>query len=116
MNIYCLNNAKISRYEDKRWTPKEGKPRATPQVREEKASAHWHRPGDKSGNGNTSNSENSFEEKKNLKAHSIKDKVSATRISLPVPPKGPEPVCDVLMDLVTPIFIVFTLLFPRDHI
>ena len=41
-------------------------------------------------------------------------KIFFSRISLPVPPKGPEPVCEVLVHLVTLIFIVFTLLFPRN--
>ena len=100
MHIYSLINANFSRYEDKRWIPKDGKPRATSQGQEEKASAQWHRPGDRSGSGNTSNSENLFEEKKNTQAPRIKDNVPATRISLPVPPKGPEPVCEVLVHLV----------------
>ncbi|KAJ9671742.1 hypothetical protein PVL29_025448 [Vitis rotundifolia] len=90
-----IENFIRAKYEDKRWTPKDGKPRSPSQGREEKASAHWHRPGDRGGSGNTSNSENSFEEKKNVQAPSIKDNGPATRISLPVPPKGPEPVAPI---------------------
>ncbi|RVW93125.1 putative ADP-ribosylation factor GTPase-activating protein AGD5 [Vitis vinifera] len=90
-----IENFIRAKYEDKRWIPKDGKPRSTSQGREEKASARWHRPGDRGGSGNTSNSENSFEEKKNVQAPSIKDNGPATRISLPVPPKGPEPVAPI---------------------
>ncbi|RVW36443.1 putative ADP-ribosylation factor GTPase-activating protein AGD5 [Vitis vinifera] len=44
-----IENFIRAKYEDKRWIPKDGKPRSTSQGREEKASAHWHRPGDRGG-------------------------------------------------------------------
>ena len=45
--------------------------------------------------GNASNSENSFEEKKNVQAPSVKDNGPAIRISLPVCPKRPKPVAPI---------------------
>ena len=117
VHIYSLINAYFSRYEDKRWIPKDGKPRSTSQGREEKASAHWHRPGDRGGSGNTSNSENSFEEKKNVQAPSIKDNGPATRISLPVPPKGPEPVCEVVLTCIwSPLYLLFLLFCFQENV
>ncbi|KAL7186363.1 hypothetical protein ACSBR2_028163 [Camellia fascicularis] len=80
-----------SMYEEKRWVAKDGKPKSPSRSLEEKASVQWQRPGDRSGNGYASISENSSEERKNFQA-SMRETVPATRISIPVPPKGPESV------------------------
>ncbi|KAK9269517.1 hypothetical protein L1049_001293 [Liquidambar formosana] len=88
-----IENFIRAKYEDKRWIPRDGKPKSPPRGREEKASAHWQRPGDRFGH--TSNSENSSEERKNFQTPSTKDSIPVTRISFPVPPKGPEQVTPV---------------------
>ncbi|CAL5341903.1 unnamed protein product [Camellia sinensis] len=59
-----------------------GKPKSPSRSLEEKASVQWQRPGDRSGNGYASISENSSEERKNFQA-STGETVPATR-------KGPE--------------------------
>ncbi|THG22943.1 hypothetical protein TEA_019560 [Camellia sinensis var. sinensis] len=61
---------------------KDGKPKSPSRSLEEKASVQWQRPGDRSGNGYASISENSSEERKNFQA-STGETVPATR-------KGPE--------------------------
>jgi stromal membrane-associated protein len=78
-----------SRYEDKRWISRDGKPKSPTRVQEDKASVHWQRPGERTGHGHISSSENTFEERKNTRPPGT---ASATRISVPVPPKGPEQV------------------------
>lgn len=50
---------------------------------------HRQRPGERSGKGHISSSENTFEERKNTQPPSSSP---ATRITVPVPPKGPEQV------------------------
>ena len=46
----------------------------------------------KSGHGHISNSENSFDERRTIHASSRKENLPATRVSLPVPLKGPDQV------------------------
>ncbi|KAA8526862.1 hypothetical protein F0562_008909 [Nyssa sinensis] len=87
-----IENFIRAKYEDKRWIPKDGKPKSPSREQAEKASVQWQRPGDRSGHGYASSSENSSEERKNFQAPSTKDSISSTRISIPVPPKGPEQV------------------------
>ncbi|CAL5405786.1 unnamed protein product [Camellia sinensis] len=86
-----IENFIRAKYEEKRWVAKDSKPKSPSRSLEEKASVQWQRPGDRSGNGYASNSENSSEERKNFQA-SMRETVPATRISIPVPPKGPESV------------------------
>ncbi|KAL7216863.1 hypothetical protein ACSBR1_028729 [Camellia fascicularis] len=86
-----IENFIRAKYEEKRWVAKDSKPKSPSRSLEEKASVQWQRPGDRSGNGYASNSENSSEERKNFQA-STRETVPATRISIPVPPKGPESV------------------------
>lgn len=81
------------RYEDKRWVAKDGKPRSPSRVQEEKPSLHGQRPGERSGTGHSGHSENLFEERKRVQTHSVKENIPAPRVSLPVPPRGPEQVC-----------------------
>ncbi|THG22957.1 hypothetical protein TEA_019574 [Camellia sinensis var. sinensis] len=84
-----IENFIRAKYEEKRWVAKDSQPKSPSRSLEEKASVQWQRPGDRSGNGYASNSENSSEERKNFQA-STRETVPATRISIPVPPKGPE--------------------------
>lgn len=85
------------RYEDKRWVAKDGKPKSPSRGREEIASTHWQRPVESSGHGYIGNSEKKIEERKNIQTASRRDSVPAGRISLPVPPKGPEHVCHICL-------------------
>ncbi|XP_042948747.1 ADP-ribosylation factor GTPase-activating protein AGD5 isoform X2 [Carya illinoinensis] len=78
-----------SMYEEKRWISRDGKPKSPTRGQEDKASMHRQRPGERSGKGHISSSENTFEERKNTQPPSSSP---ATRITVPVPPKGPEQV------------------------
>ncbi|KAK3010939.1 hypothetical protein RJ639_011835 [Escallonia herrerae] len=81
-----IENFIRAKYEDKRWVAKDGKAKSPSRVQEEKPSVQWQRPGDRSGHGYTS------DERKNFQAPVAKDSIPATRISIPVPPRGPESV------------------------
>ncbi|CAK7327547.1 unnamed protein product [Dovyalis caffra] len=87
-----IENFIRAKYEEKRWAAKDGKPQSPPSGRDERSSLHWQRTDERSGHGRTSSSENLFEERKNLQVSSSKSSASTTRISLPVPPRGPEQV------------------------
>ncbi|XP_022139630.1 probable ADP-ribosylation factor GTPase-activating protein AGD5 [Momordica charantia] len=89
-----IENFIRAKYEDKRWVPKDGKPRSPSRVREEKPSLHVQRPGERSGSGysHSGHSENLFEERKKIQTQCVKESIPASRISLPVPPRGPEQV------------------------
>ncbi|KAL9441323.1 hypothetical protein AB3S75_019911 [Citrus x aurantiifolia] len=87
-----IENFIRAKYEEKRWVSRDGQAKSPPRGLEEKASIHWQRPGEKSGHGYTDNSENLSEERKHVQAPSTKDSVPATRISLPLPPRGPDQV------------------------
>ncbi|XP_062168748.1 ADP-ribosylation factor GTPase-activating protein AGD5 isoform X1 [Alnus glutinosa] len=87
-----IENFIRAKYEDKRWIPRDGKPKSPTRVQEDKASGHWQRPGERIGHGHISSSENTFEERKNTRPSGT---ASATRISVPAPPKGPEQVTPV---------------------
>ncbi|CAL5341901.1 unnamed protein product [Camellia sinensis] len=84
-NRVGIENFIRAKYEEKRWVAKDGKPKSPSRSLEEKTSVQWQRPGDGSGNGYASNSENFL-------LASTRETVPATRISIPVPPKGPESV------------------------
>lgn len=90
-----IENFIRAKYEDKRWVAKDGKPKSPSRGREEIASTHWQRPVESSGNGYIGNSEKKIEERKNIQTASRRDSVPTGRISLPVPPKGPEHVVHV---------------------
>lgn len=85
------------RYEEKRWVPTDGKSKSPPRGLDERASSRWQRPTEKSAYGHVSNSDNSFEERRNIQASSRKENFPATRVSLPVPPKGPDQVLGSFM-------------------
>jgi len=86
-----IENFIRAKYEEKRWIARDGKPKSPTRGQEDKASVHWQRPGERSGHGHISSSENTYEERKITRPPST----IATRISLPVPPKGPEQVTPV---------------------
>ncbi|XP_057460838.1 ADP-ribosylation factor GTPase-activating protein AGD5-like isoform X3 [Actinidia eriantha] len=73
-----IENFIRAKYEEKRWIAKNSKPKSPPRAQEDKGSVHGKRPGS--------------EERKNFQAPSTRDSIPATRISLPVPHKGPESV------------------------
>ncbi|KAK4439895.1 ADP-ribosylation factor GTPase-activating protein AGD5 [Sesamum alatum] len=82
-----LENFIRAKYDEKRWIPKDGKTKSPAGRIEEKA---LRRPNDRSGHGQVKSSGNSFNEQKNVPAPSRKEYIPAARISVPVPPKGPE--------------------------
>ncbi|KAK6132836.1 hypothetical protein DH2020_033435 [Rehmannia glutinosa] len=88
-----IENFIRAKYDDKRWIPKDGKTKSPARRIEEKASVQWQRPSDRSGHGHVSNSGNFSDEKKNVPVSSAKENIPAARLSVPMPPKGPEQVC-----------------------
>ncbi|KAL6205654.1 hypothetical protein ACLB2K_022909 [Fragaria x ananassa] len=90
-----IENFIRAKYEDKRWVAKDGKPKSPSRAQEENASTHWQRPVESSGHVYVGKSEKKFEERKNTQTASRRDTVPGGRISLPVPPKGPEHVVHV---------------------
>ncbi|KAK3199163.1 hypothetical protein Dsin_022578 [Dipteronia sinensis] len=84
-----------SMYEEKRWISRDGMAKSPPRGRDEKSSVSWQRPGEKSGHEYTSSSENLFEERKRTQAPTKRENVPLGRVSIPVPPKGPEQVIPV---------------------
>lgn len=89
-----IENFIRAKYEEKRWVSRDGKPKSPSRGREEKTSMHWPRPSERTGNGSAS--ERLSEERKNFQPPpTIKESVPATRLTVPVPPKAPEPVTPV---------------------
>ncbi|XAR67530.1 hypothetical protein NMG60_11002312 [Bertholletia excelsa] len=87
-----IENFIRAKYEEKRWVPRDGKVKSPPRAVEEKASVQWQRPGDRSGHGCTNSYDKSSDERKNHQAQRMRESSPPTRISVPAPPKGPEPV------------------------
>lgn len=87
-----IENFIRAKYEEKRWTPRDGKPNSSAQRHEERTSIDWKRPGDQNGHESISTSVNKYEEKKRFQASATKDTVSVARISIPMPPSGAQPV------------------------
>ncbi|KAG7953688.1 hypothetical protein I3843_12G121600 [Carya illinoinensis] len=87
-----IENFIRAKYDDKRWIPKDGKTKSSTRGQEDKASVHWQRPGERSGPGPSSGSEKTFEERKNTRPSST---IPSTKMSIPIPPKGPEQVTPV---------------------
>ncbi|PSR96339.1 ADP-ribosylation factor GTPase-activating protein [Actinidia chinensis var. chinensis] len=83
-----IENFIRAKYEEKRWIPKDGKPKSPSRALEEKASVQWQRPGDRSEHGHVNKSENSNEERKSFRASGS---VPHRRTSIPVTAKGSEP-------------------------
>ncbi|KAL2245407.1 UNVERIFIED_CONTAM: ADP-ribosylation factor GTPase-activating protein AGD5 [Sesamum indicum] len=82
-----IENFIRAKYDEKRWIPKDGKTKSPARRIEEKGSQ---RPNERSGHGQVKTSGNSFTEQKSVPASSTKEYIPAPRISVPVPPKGPE--------------------------
>ncbi|KAJ7948593.1 Arf GTPase activating protein [Quillaja saponaria] len=87
-----IENFIRAKYEEKRWVARDGKPKSPSRFQDEKPSAHWPRHGERSGHGHVSGSEKTYEERKNFQPST---KIPATRISVPLPPKGSEQVTPV---------------------
>ncbi|XP_073143224.1 ADP-ribosylation factor GTPase-activating protein AGD5-like isoform X2 [Henckelia pumila] len=90
-----IENFIRAKYEEKRWVCKDGKPKSPSRKTEEKASVQLQKPGDGSSHGHVSNFGNSFDGRKNVPAATTKGNISATGISIPVPPEGQELVAPV---------------------
>ncbi|KAJ6770480.1 ADP-RIBOSYLATION FACTOR GTPASE-ACTIVATING PROTEIN AGD5 [Salix purpurea] len=86
-----IENFIRAKYEEKRWVSKDGRTQSPPSGLDERSSLHQ-RPDERSGHGRTRSSENLSEEKKNSQVSSSRNSVPATRISVPVPPRGPKQV------------------------
>ncbi|CAI0376101.1 unnamed protein product [Linum tenue] len=84
-----IENFIRAKYDDKRWVPRDGKAKSPPR-RQDESYLQRPKPVERSKHGHTSSSENLFEGRRNSPAQISKDRVPATRISIPVPPKGPE--------------------------
>ncbi|GAB4849564.1 hypothetical protein Ancab_004358 [Ancistrocladus abbreviatus] len=79
-----------AKYEEKRWVSKDGKPKSPSRGHEEKVSANHPRVEEINGHGSLNKSVNSSEERKNALPPSSRENTSATRISIPMPPKVAE--------------------------
>ncbi|GLT67341.1 hypothetical protein SLA2020_396570 [Shorea laevis] len=84
-----IENFIRAKYEEKRWVPKDGIPKSPPRGQDERASVVEQRHVEKGGHGYASGPENSFEERKNVRASRIKESGMVV-MSVPCPPKGPE--------------------------
>ncbi|GMI85310.1 NEVERSHED, ARF-GAP domain 5 [Hibiscus trionum] len=83
-----------AKYEEKRWVPRNRRSKSPPRMLDERPPSYGKGPTEKSGHGHVNNSDNSFEER-TIQASSRNGNLPATRISLPVPPKGLNPVAPV---------------------
>lgn len=90
-----IENFIRAKYEDKRWVSKDGKPRSPVREQVEQPSAQLQRPVERSGYGYNRNPEKVAEDRKKYQPRSTNNGIPAARISLPVPPKGPEPAASV---------------------
>ncbi|CAL1385410.1 unnamed protein product [Linum trigynum] len=86
-----IENFIRAKYDDKRWVPKDGKTQSPPR-RQDESYLQKPKPVERSRHAQTGSSENLFEGRRNSPAQTSKDRVPAARISIPVPPKGPEQV------------------------
>ncbi|RID74284.1 hypothetical protein BRARA_B01390 [Brassica rapa] len=86
-----IENFIRAKYEEKRWVSKGEKARSPPRVEQARRSVERTVPGYEHGH-TSSPPVNLFEEKKAVQAPRTRYSVSATRISLPVPPQGPAQV------------------------
>ncbi|KAK7244383.1 hypothetical protein RIF29_39204 [Crotalaria pallida] len=84
-----IENFIRAKYEEKRWVSRDGKPKSSSGLQEEKTHSHLQRPVERSGRGYAAAYVNTFEEKKKIQPSNA---VPATRITVTAPPKGPEQV------------------------
>lgn len=87
-----IENFIRAKYEEKRWVPKDGKPVSPPHRHDERPQTSWQRSGESTGHQHKSSLENVHDDRKSAQRPSSKVSVHTTRISLPIPPKGPEQV------------------------
>ncbi|XP_059282590.1 ADP-ribosylation factor GTPase-activating protein AGD5-like [Lycium ferocissimum] len=85
-----IENFIRAKYEEKRWVPKDGIQKPPSRVQEERASVQWQQNSDRSGRGHATSSGGAYDERRNIQAPNMKQDVPATRVSIPLPPKGPE--------------------------
>ncbi|KAL6553442.1 hypothetical protein OROGR_007284 [Orobanche gracilis] len=85
-----IENFIRAKYEEKRWVSKDGKPKSPARIVEETHSFQWQKPSERSGREHVSDSRNFSNERKNVPVTTAKENIPAARISVPVPPKGPE--------------------------
>ncbi|CAH2069991.1 unnamed protein product [Thlaspi arvense] len=86
-----IENFIRAKYEEKRWVSRGEKARSPPRVEQERRRS-VERSGAGYEHGHSSSPVNLFEEKKTIQAPRTRNSISATRISLPVPPQGPDQV------------------------
>ncbi|GAB2277897.1 hypothetical protein Dimus_039256 [Dionaea muscipula] len=80
-----IENFIRAKYEEKRWVPKDGKPTSPSRGKEEKVSLRHANPEETNGNGRSHRSVDASVERKN-----VPESVPASRMSIPIPPKGVE--------------------------
>ncbi|KAK4342036.1 hypothetical protein RND71_037852 [Anisodus tanguticus] len=85
-----IENFIRAKYEEKRWVPKDGIQNSPSRVQEERASVQWQQNSDRSGRGHATSSGGASDERKHIQAQNTKQGVPAARVSIPLPPKGPE--------------------------
>lgn len=85
-----IENFIRAKYEEKRWVPKDGIQKSPSRVQEERVSVQWQQNNDRSGRGLATSSGDASDERKNIQAPKMKQDVPAARVSIPLPPKGPE--------------------------
>lgn len=85
-----IENFIRAKYEEKRWVPKDGIQKSPSRVQEERASVQWQQSNDRSGRVHATSSGGASDERKNIQASKMKQDVPAARVSIPVPPKGPD--------------------------
>ncbi|KAL1206543.1 ADP-ribosylation factor GTPase-activating protein AGD5 [Cardamine amara subsp. amara] len=86
-----IENFIRAKYEEKRWVSRGEKARSPPRVEQERRKS-VERSGPGYEHGYSSSPVNLFEEKRTVQASRTRNSVAATRISLPVPPQGPDQV------------------------
>ncbi|KFK27048.1 hypothetical protein AALP_AA8G327600 [Arabis alpina] len=84
-----IENFIRAKYEEKRWVSKGEKARSPPRVEQERRRS-VERSGPGYEHGHSSSPVSLFEEKKTIQAPRTRNSIAATRISLPVPPQGPD--------------------------
>ncbi|PHU13183.1 putative ADP-ribosylation factor GTPase-activating protein AGD5 [Capsicum chinense] len=85
-----IENFIRAKYEEKRWVPKDGIQKSPSRVQEERASVQWQQNNDRAGRGHATISGGASDERKINQAPKMKQDVHSARVSISVPPKGPE--------------------------
>ncbi|CAN8248245.1 unnamed protein product [Cochlearia groenlandica] len=90
-----IENFIRAKYEEKRWVSKGEKARSPPRFEQERRRS-VERSGPGYEHGHSSSPVNLFEEKRTTQAPRTRNTIAATRVSLPVPPQGPNQVPNIL--------------------